>query len=439
MQIIKGFVTLDKYIDNVPGSISKLGELSDYAYTYSKNKGEYNDTAYPDYKLISFSCLDNVTNTEVTVKPIEVTEILSIVKTCVDFQVGKIKPIVSIDLYNTLIAAFGTRITGLQLGPIVDGANVSLPSFLSWTSVAIDPKDNNIIKIWLANDAFADQYDQFEISVIPPLTNVDDLFGSFTAASNLIKARTLPQLGDLINVASGSSPESFIKFNVFDMINPLNATQKTPCNWTTLIWGRAGDNIDSIKDAIIDYILKHSTHTREEWATRFPDLFKRTEFIILPRWDKVAIPNLSNLSALYSSIMDPTECKKFATDNIKLYPTAHIESNINIIPHDYKALMLVVINGKDNVDGKKKITDLFNDYIPVSTASLEFNRMSVLTRDWLVIVEKLLIGAEMAGATTVIDKTLRKTYRDGILYVSAVYDNVNYLVAAKSNPMYTTV
>lgn len=439
MQIIKGFVTLDKYIDNVPLSLSKVGELSDYAYTYSKNKGEYNDTAYPDYKLVCFTCLDDITNTEVVVKPTEVTEILSIVKACIDFQVGKIKPIVSIDLYNTLIAAFGTQITGLQLGPIVDGANVSVPAFVSWTSVAIDPKDNNIVKIWLANDAFADQYDNFEIVVIPPIQNVDDFFGSFSAVSNLVKARTLPQLSDLINVASGMNPESFLKFNVFDMINPLNATQKVSCNWTTLIWGRAGDNIDSIKDAIIDYILKHSTHTRAEWGTLFPDLFKRTEFVILPRWDKVAIPNLSNLSALYSSIMDPTECVKFATDNIKLYPKTFIETNVNILPHDYKALMLVVINGQDNVTGKKKITDLFSDYIPVSTSSLEFNRMSVLTRDWLVMIEKLLIGAEIAGTTAIVDKSLRKTYRDGILYVSAVYDNVNYLVAAKSNSMYTTV
>ena len=38
--------------------------------------------------------------------------------------------------------------------------------------------------------------------------------------------------------------------------------------------------------------------------------------------------------------------------------------------------------------------NIFPDYVPVSSMTLDFGRMEIMTRDWVVMMEKLLIAAE---------------------------------------------
>ena len=77
--------------------------------------------------------------------------------------------------------------------------------------------------------------------------------------------------------------------------------------------------------------------------------------------------------------------------------------------------------------------ELFKDYIPVSTSSLDFNRMSIYTRDWVLMMVGLIKIAETATEFTSIANPMRRVYRDGILYITRMYDSVNYMVAARSN------
>jgi len=90
-----------------------------------------------------------------------------------------------------------------------------------------------------------------------------------------------------------------------------------------------------------------------------------------------------------------------------------------------------------NPDGKRKITDLFPDYIPIPTSSIDFNRMQVRTRDWLILLETVLMIAETANEFTSVPTNLRRIKRGDTLYISALYNNINYLVAAKSNTFYS--
>ena len=40
--------------------------------------------------------------------------------------------------------------------------------------------------------------------------------------------------------------------------------------------GQAGDNIDSVKDRIVEYILENSSNSQSDWEQIMPDLFKRS-------------------------------------------------------------------------------------------------------------------------------------------------------------------
>jgi hypothetical protein len=59
--------------------------------------------------------------------------------------------------------------------------------------------------------------------------------------------------------------------------------------------------------------------------------------------------------------------------------------------------------------------------------------MSLKTEDWARLLNNMLLVAEKMGKYTSIPITMSKVTRDNILYLVSRYDNINYLVAAKSN------
>lgn len=433
MKTIKGFVTISQFIDNNISTISPLGEITTQALTYSKTKGEYINPAIPGYNFISFTCKDVNTGAESTVSSDQVNQIISMVNQAVIYCTTHIRPYDETELHNTLLAFFTGHAGNIEFGDFVENDDFGLPEWLSWTNT---DSSNDIVKIWLANSSFLEQYDEYSIVVIPPLTNLNSLFGSYSVASDTIQARTMPELTDIIQDARVDNPESYLRSFDFFYYNKDNLNQKINSVWTTIIYGKAGDNVDSIKDAIVDYVLANSTHEREEWEVIYPDIMKRTEFIILPRWDLMSIPNLTLMSGLYSSIVDPAECIQFCKDNISFYSDDFIATNVNILPYDYKAIMLLIVNGFSNTTDKQKLNLLFSDYLPVPSLDADFNKMTPYTRNWSLLISELLIISETATKFTTVPTNYRRVERNNVVYISKLYDNVNYLMAVKSNTFY---
>jgi hypothetical protein len=433
MNLIKGFVTINQYVSNVAGVTAPLGELSTWSLTYSKERGEYRDNNILGYSLTTFKSIDSVSGNPVVVPNTQTTQILQLTAACVSYATTHIRPYVSDDFRNTILAQFNARISNLNFGSYIDNGSFALPAWISWTSTE---HSGSIIKIWLSDQAFIDQYDEYEIEVIPPLDTLDNFFGLFSVVNNAIDSRDLNELTDQITIVKGIHPETYLRIFNFDFINIANTSQSHKTSWAILVYGKAGDNIDAIKDAIVSYVLANSTYSNSEWEAILPDLFKRTEFVILPRWDLISIPNLSLQSALYSSILNPTECKDFAVNNIDFYTEQHIQSNINILPYDYKAISLVCIDGQSNITGKEHILDIIPDYIPVPSTSTDFNRMQISTRNWILTMDNLLILAETANEFTSMPANTRRLMRSNVMFISTLLDGVNYLVAAKINSFY---
>jgi len=197
-----------------------------------------------------------------------------------------IRPYDTEEFRNNLLTEFHERIYSIEFGSFVDNGALALPEWISWKS---SEHNDAYIRIWLADQSFAEQYDDYEIEVIAPMLNIDDMFGFYSTAVNTMNDRTISQLSDAIMAARDGLPETYLRMFTFDFLNIANTAVATSTNWAVLIYGRAGDNIDTIKDAIIEHILANSTHTRSEWAVKFPEIFRRTEFIILPRWDKLSV------------------------------------------------------------------------------------------------------------------------------------------------------
>lgn len=431
MDFVKGFMVIESYENNTPGAIAPLGELSTWCRTYAKDKREYVSET-DGFKFICFSSINTDNGETVTVNPNYVTDAIKIVQKAAAYAASHIRPYNPDDFKNHLVTEFYQSISNIEIGRLIDNGIIALPEWISF----VNKQTNGVVKFWLADESFADQYDEWKIEVIPPVDNVDIFFSPFGTVVDELNKRTTSDLGNLIEEAKGRFPETYLKFMPYRFYNVHNKAQFVDTNWSVIIYGKAGNDIDVIKDAIVEYVLSHSTHTREQWEAIFPDLFKRTEFVILPLWHKIAIEDLQVASGLYRSMVNPVECIELAKSVVDYYPSDFVEDNTTVFAFDYKAITLVSVNGYANADHAKSIIDVFPDYLPINSALTDFNRMKIKTRDWIVLLERMLIEAERADQFSTMPMSMRKKVRNGKLYISALYQNINFLVAVKSNDFY---
>lgn len=415
-----------------PDNTSRLGEISTWSLTYSKDPTEYFNPGISGYRLTCLKSYDTETDLRVVVPNSVVSQVLNVVQACYNFCYEHIEPYEASVLQQTLRTQFQGVASNLVIGSIIVGDTISMPEWISWeNSLSGDWS----IKIWLADESIKEQYDEYEITVIPPISgSLDAFFGTTQSVKTMMGMFSFPSFMDRIQIEKQNIPETYTRVLNYNYIPAEINELPIQTNWGLLVYGVLGDNQDAMRQAIIDYTLHNSSHTIEEWAEKIPDLFKRTEFVIIPRWDLYAIENLSIQSGLYSCVVDPLETIDYVKSKIDYYSTGHIQTNINIVPHFHKYLALCVVNGPDNQTGKAKFKDILKDYTFASTDSLDYNRMTVYTREWINILTNMLIVAENMDALTVIPTYMRKIRRSNKLYVSAVYDNVNYIVYAKNNP-----
>jgi hypothetical protein len=118
---------------------------------------------------------------------------------------------------------------------------------------------------------------------------------------------------------------------------------------------------------------------------------------------------------------------------ITVYPSNYIADNLSIMPYDYKGISLAVFPGITNILGRRSLVELFPDYIAVPSTSLDFARMSIKTSEFAILLGKLLVAAESTSVYASLPNNFRRITRNGKLYISTVYDNINYMVATASN------
>lgn len=430
MQLIRGFVTKSTFINNTLGQIAPVYELSPFAMTYTRERGEYTHSNYLGNTLHTFTALDGTTGEHVELTAAQVEEVFLVTAQVQSYFESHPYPFDLDDFQNVVLANLGGSINLFRYGTIETGVLPVVPDWISWWSNIGTGAE---FRIWFKTESFENQYSYYDIIPVAPIDDLDRFFGTYGDLATQLNAMTVSEIAERAMDARDNHPETYLRFYTFKYYNPINPAQWTNTTWGVLVYGKNGDNIDSIKDAIVEHVLANSSYTQAQWEDIFPDLFKRTEFLIYPRWDKIAIPNLTEQGALYSTMMDPVESVSFAIQKWNTINPAFIEANLTLFPYNYKALSLLCLNGQSNLFGYTSLRGLFPDYIPVSTSSVDFNRMSLSTRNWLLAIQPLILAAETATEYTSLQNPLRRVIRDGVLYITLMYDNVNYLVAAKSN------
>lgn len=434
-----GFLTKTGFIKNPDNEISTFFELSPLALTYSRNRQEHQHPSYPGDILHTFYNKQDGSTESVVPSSDIVAEIMAVVNaTYVYFQDNPGTGTVE-GLTHYINSLYPDNILSFMAGEIASSQTLQMSGWVSWVSVQ---NNDAAIRVWMNNEAFENQYPSHEIVVIQPLEavslNKEYFQNQYSRVITEIGKVTITRFSEIVEEARNEVPPTFTRYLEFGFTNKENNQQSTSTTWGILIYGRDGDNIDSIKDAIADLLLANSAYSQAQWELVFPEIFRRTEFLIFPRWDKVSISNTNELSSLYSSILGASETANFVKTNYPGVTPSDFTNRVEIIPFDYKGVSCGVAPGLTNDSDRDQLYELFQDYLPMPTTSPDFARMSIETRTWALGIVNGLITAETATEYSGIANPYRKTYRQGKLFISFHYKNVNYLIAARSNLFYDT-
>lgn len=430
MYILKGFASHAALTNNTPGIVAKIGELSTKALTYSREKGTFTHADKPNLTLTSFiSANDNTIIQVPTLFEDHVLDVINYLYTKILNSNGML----SADLLLEAVSVdYANVITDFSCGNMVTDNQLMAPEYVSWKCL-LNGADSNMIKIWFCNESFLNQYDDYEIVVVPPVAHLNDFFKAGYDVVEMVNAITPADSMLLVQTAKGVSPETIISVQTYTYQDPMSSARKVDVSWYILVYGAAGNNLDAINTAVADFVLKNSTHTRDEWKAIFPDIFRRTEFILFPLWDQYAIPNRTIESGIYSPIVNFKRIMDLVKPYLPNYPANHVDANISVLSHPYKSLQVAVVAGPENKNNWFNIRDLYKDYIDVSSTSIDYNRMSKATRDWADAIYELILVAETMTMFTTMPVGMYRIQRDGVVFAAKSFNGVNFMVVSKGN------
>lgn len=430
MYILKGFAQINPLINNALATIAPIGELSPAGWSFAREKTTHTSADHPGIELITFtSSLDGVgvaPESAYTSMVLEVMHWVYMESVAGQFSAN------SDNFQSQFITQFGVTLDLLDSGVMTQGSALWCPTFVDFTFTG-EGEEPNRCKVWFVGEAFFNEFDDFEILTVDPIVNLDDFFLSYNQVKLLVNDVTVPALMDKIHAVKDGYPETTIVSNTFDWIDPVNRTLIVPVDWTTVIYGAAGQNLDDIKGELISHILENSTHPREEWEIIFPDLFMATEFILTPLWNHYSIPNRTLEAGLYSPVVPIQDALALANVTCKGtgYTVEHIADVAQIVPNTYKSLSMVAVGGPKNRNDINQFNRQFRDYLAVPTTHLDFMRMAPATRNFIMILNGMLRHAEELTPISSIPRDHTRTVREGILYLSRTIDKVQYLIVTK--------
>lgn len=431
MYILKGFITYPSLYDNTPETVSTYGEISSNSLTFGKDKLVLADSSTPKAGIIVFhSVMDENTQAPNVIYKINSLKLAQFIfdraadGTLTDDKASFVAMVKA--EFNGIIDQFNCGNIG-QMG---------LQYYPEWVEFSLfNGSEDNLVTLWLSDQSFQAQYDQYILEIIHPIVPYDDFFQLPADVRSTLANYDLVEKLNEVQQVRAQYPYTFQYAYKYDYVDPTDATKRTPAYWIVIGYGAAGDNLDIINEKITNELLGDTTHDKSEWEQILPDLFHRNEFIFVPFWTNYAVPELNYREGIYSPVLDPNEQLTKVLPLVKGpgYTDNYILSNYQMSASVQRSIGFTVIGNPQNKNGLIKFNQVFPDYILVTNDSPDLSRVSPETAEWIMIFIDLLKAAEKMDHYTSVPAGISRMIRDGVIYASRFYKGINYLVASKAS------
>lgn len=443
---LKGFFRIPDLEDNRAHYISRFGELSTEARTFSRDLRDYaNKVDYPYPSIVCFSYKDEYGNQFSTNPTKTWTDyVLSIGQWITERHVaGQIPTNANRDQFWSQLTAEFTEPVWVGMGEISNMPNTAkyMPE---WISFDLDDGGYPITtKIWLSDPVFQSQYDEWETFVIPPADPIDLVQSDLSTVQGIVRQRNnIETINALINDAKKNEVNN-------NLLDPETKTTTVALKWydltqpgvfmthvfTLVTWGAMGLQYNNQKAAIRDYLSQNSTLTN--WPRVYPELYDETDFALIPSWDKMAVNPTAQDIGLFSSSVPignlQQNMKKFApsgfsnTDDYDDF----ILNNCAATSVIYRGMVIASMGSPNNKDQTFKLTDVYPDYMHASTESADFSRMMPETQEFIRKLSQAINIAYSVNANNAIPSGYVKQNYGGRIYISFVSGSFQWLVLSR--------
>lgn len=442
-RITKAFATHGFFTTNTKMVEHRFGELSTDARTFERDIALYNHDTDKNIQLAVFKYIED--NEVKDIRSEDLTTSLNVAKSIYDHTLASAREIYADELKRKLLDDYRGVLHTFELGEMVDDGSYYCPQYVKFKD-----EEENEFQIWFSDKSFKSEYDEYTIEVVPPVDNLDIFFSTRTKVEQELAKTPIDVLTKKANARKANTPVTVFRLDVFKWHNPTNFNPELDTNWYILIWGDAGDNIDAVRDKIQTTILANSSHTRDEWKNIFPEIFKRSEFVIVPQWDVFSNENkVKEQASLYSPFMSYNDIlEKYGKPFMYDFPEEHIKQNGQVGSLYYRSLVAFTCGSPENRSNKFNLYSVFPDYIDVPSTSTDFSYQTKTTQEWSLKMQDMLAVAESMTPTSSLprekitlpggeiingEKIYTKVIREGKLFLVMRYGHFHYLVAAKYN------
>lgn len=392
---IQAFVSIPSLSNNTKGVVSALGELSDIAKTFAREKQYFDKPSnYSSVSLVVYNCADAASAGTVT-DQIEITDAMAspalyLSQTILD----------GYDQTTSIEAFIAANVTGnftveTSSSPVVVNGK-SLPKYLKVSFV--DTNDTYNYQLWYSDAEFrssGNYYTGYEIVVIPPVTDMD---GGMYAAYSVANAAYLDQqknrklLTSNINAIISANPATTIETFDVKWNDPADITKTIDTEWTMVCYGSAANSPTNLLAAIRTWLSANSAYTIEQWLSYFPDIETTDFFMFIPLWNQTS--KVSSGTLLYSPVV---KFNSTITQSAKFFPTmtsTEVQALMEELPVKYGQLAVIAVPGQNNAPTRISFYDVFSDYSVLTVNTPQAGAYSDATLAAIEALESMMALAE---------------------------------------------
>lgn len=408
--------------DSIVGNTAPLGELSTYSLSFSSKKTEINDANYPDVSGVVFSCLRD--NVEQTALP---TNAVASIMSVMDKLVNRITTTMA--FADQISDVFPSIYTSMEYSDFITYNGRTLPGYLKWEETL----DGDLVTfhLWTADVIFRQQYDLYEIRVIPPVPNLGDLRESDTSMLAALDAYTEEAKLEDIEAARDNDAMTKLAGLTLKWVSPVNGATFN-LTWRLLTIGAKGLERVNQLQAVRDYITDTYGDFSEGWGDIFPELNVNTTLTLLPLWNQVALQSSGSVEYVHSPVVRIEQFYEGMTKRTGERPNDALAMQLDYAQSLYKSIGFMAYT-EDNGANPVSFSELYPDFSLVSVNDINLNRLKSATRDAVSKIETGLRLAESYVAGEVLPVNFWLESEEHLEFICYVTNGVGHRIATRAS------
>jgi len=402
--MIQGFYTINSFINNTPGAINPVGELSEIGTTYAKS-------------------IQYFTGSNGTLNVFDVGGLSGSISSLAAVAVTALNGVPGYNtssgtLINNMLAALGNGTSNVSIG---NGVLNPIDNLLypEWIQFNVTASGNTVsFKVWLVNASFLSQYPLGQIQLVYPINNLQLLFTNYTASAFAINSLNPTSLitdvaTQVTGVVTGITTFTVNVYNAADTTQFFSMPIAVAYNGGPVFCNMANYILKLKSD-----LLASGAQTLNQWLNIIPALLPLSKFYFVPNWGNAAISNSALATPIISPTITVTDTTSFASTYFPDYASSHIVGFLDYTVMMYKSIGLFVLPDFTNLDGPLTFKAKFPDYFLVSVSDINLEQMSQVTVQMAVALDQVVRFAETWTTSTVLPAGYVLETRNNQTYVN---------------------